>query len=103
MQTFENTTTEPNFKVPQSDIDSIRSKFDLKIFHEYANILKGMYSARFNGDLESKGDHNQMDTVPGGPSPPSSRLSKLDIQIKSGASRQKRRRVLASINTLYYI
>ncbi len=58
------------FKVPQTGIDSIRSKLTLKIFDEYANILKGMYSTRFNGRLERKGDHNQMDTAPGGPSPP---------------------------------
>jgi hypothetical protein len=30
------------FKVPQAGIDSMRSKLDLKIFDEYANILKGM-------------------------------------------------------------
>jgi hypothetical protein len=58
------------FKVPQTGIDSIRSKLVLKIFDEYANILKGMYSTRFNGPLESKVDHNQMDTAPGGPSSP---------------------------------
>ncbi len=37
------------FKVPQVCIDSIRSKLVFKIFEEYANILKGMYSTRFNG------------------------------------------------------
>ncbi len=58
------------FNVPQTDIDSIRPKLTLKIFDEYVNILKGMYSTRFNGNLESKGDHNQKDTVPDGPSPP---------------------------------
>jgi hypothetical protein len=51
-------------------IDSIRSKLTLKIFDEYANILKGMYSTRFNGRPKNKGDHDQMDTAPGGPSPP---------------------------------
>ena len=40
------------------------------IFDEYANILKGMYSTRFNGRPKNKGDHDQMDTVPDGPSPP---------------------------------
>ncbi len=39
----------PYFKVPQGDIDSIRSKLVFKIFDEYPNILKGMYSTRFNG------------------------------------------------------
>ncbi len=63
------------FKVPQSGIDSIRSKLALKIFDEYANILKGMYSTRFNGRPKgrvtmTKGDHDQMDTVSGGSSPP---------------------------------
>ncbi len=36
------------FKVPQEGIDSITSKLAFKIFDEYANILKGMYSVRFN-------------------------------------------------------
>jgi hypothetical protein len=59
------------FKVPQAGIDSIRSKLAFKIFDEleYANILKGMYSTRFNGHPKNKGDHDQMDTAPGGPSP----------------------------------
>ena len=59
-----------HFKVPQADIESIRSKLVFKIFDEYANILKGMYSTRFNGRPKSKDDHDQMDTAPGGPSPP---------------------------------
>ena len=36
------------FKVPQAGIESIRSKLAFIIFDEYANILKGMYSTRFN-------------------------------------------------------
>jgi hypothetical protein len=40
------------------------------IFDEYANILRGMYSTRFNGLPENKGDHAHMDTAPGGPSSP---------------------------------
>jgi hypothetical protein len=51
------------FKVPQTGIDSIRSKLVFKIFDEYANILKGMYSTRFNGHPKNKGDHDQMDTT----------------------------------------
>jgi hypothetical protein len=58
------------FKVPQADIESIRSKLAFIIFDEYANILKGMYSTRFNGRPKNKGDHDQMDTAPGGPLPP---------------------------------
>ncbi len=58
------------FKVPPAGIDSIRSKLVSKIFDEYANILKGMYSTRLNGLPKNKGDHDQMDTSPDGPSPP---------------------------------
>ena len=58
------------FKVPQAGIESIRSKLAFKIFDEYANILKGMYSTRFNGIPKDKGGHNQRDTAPSGPSPP---------------------------------
>ncbi len=56
------------FKVPQGGIDSIRSKLAFKIFDEYVNILKVMYSTRFNGRPKNKGDHDQMDTVPDGSS-----------------------------------
>ena len=58
------------FKVPPTGIESIRSKLVFKIFDEYANILKGMYSTRFNGRPKSKGDHDQMDAAPDGPSSP---------------------------------
>jgi hypothetical protein len=56
------------FEVPQTGIDSIRSKLAFRIFDEYANILKGMYSTKFNGRPKNKGDHDQMDTAPAGPS-----------------------------------
>ncbi len=59
-----------NFKVPQAGIDSIRSKLTFKIFDEYANILKGMYSTKFHGRPTNQDDHDQMVTAPGGPSPP---------------------------------
>ena len=36
------------FYVPQAGIESIRSKLAFKIFDEYENILKGMYSTRFD-------------------------------------------------------
>jgi hypothetical protein len=58
------------FKVPQTGIDSIRSKLAFKIFDEYANILKDMYSTRFNDRPINKGDHDQMDTAPDGASTP---------------------------------
>ena len=40
------------FKVPSTTLETIRSKLDMKIFDEYANILKGMYSIRYNGRSE---------------------------------------------------
>jgi hypothetical protein len=63
------------FKVPQTGIDCIRSKLVFKIFDEYANILKGMYSTRFNGHTKKKSDNDQMDTVPGGSSVPTKKTS----------------------------
>ncbi len=57
-------------KVPQADFESIRSKLTFKILDEYANILKGMYSTRFNGRPKDNGTHDQMDTALNGPMPP---------------------------------
>jgi hypothetical protein len=37
------------FKDSQASIESIRSKLALKILDEYSNILKDMFSTRFNG------------------------------------------------------
>jgi hypothetical protein len=37
------------FQGPSPDMESRRSKLDFQIIDEYANILKGMYSMRFNG------------------------------------------------------
>jgi hypothetical protein len=51
------------FKVPQAGIESIRSKLAFKIFDEYANILKGMYSMRFNGCPKDNDDHDQMSFI----------------------------------------
>jgi hypothetical protein len=53
--------------VPNASIEPIRSKLAMKIFDEYANILKGMYSTRFNGGS----DHGDTPTHPAlGPTPP---------------------------------
>ena len=41
------------FKVPSASLETNRSKLTMKIFDEYANILKGMYSIRFCLDLET--------------------------------------------------
>ncbi len=50
------------FKVPSTSIDSIRTKLPMTIFDEYANILKGMYSVRFNGRPDSGGTSARPDT-----------------------------------------
>jgi hypothetical protein len=57
------------FKVPNAIIKPIRSKPTMKIFDVYANILKGMYSIRFNG--RSWADHGGTPTRPAlDPTPP---------------------------------
>ena len=38
------------FNVPEASIQSIYSKLAMRVFDEYANILKCMYSTRFSGD-----------------------------------------------------
>ena len=35
-------------RVPEASIDLIRTKVAMKIYDEYANILRGMYSTRLN-------------------------------------------------------
>ena len=37
------------FQVPEASIESIRSKLNMRIFDEYTNNLRCMYSTRFNG------------------------------------------------------
>ncbi len=37
------------FEVPSSSVEPIHAKLAMKMFDEYANILKGMYSIQFNG------------------------------------------------------
>jgi hypothetical protein len=46
------------FEVPPGSIEPIRSKLAMKIFDEYTNVLKGMYSIRFNG----RSDHGDTST-----------------------------------------
>ncbi len=50
------------FKVPSVSIDSIRTKLAMTIFDKYANILKGMYSIRFNGRSDPGGTSARPDT-----------------------------------------
>jgi hypothetical protein len=82
------------FKVPQAGIESIRSKLAFKIFYEYANILKGMYSVRFNERPRDSDAYDQTDSAPRPPSSPPSTLGSL---ITLGAQRRRRRRGLDSI------
>ena len=50
------------FKVPSTSIDSIRTKLAMTIFDECTNILKGMYSIRFNGRSDPGGTSARPDT-----------------------------------------
>ena len=44
------------FKVPETSIESIYSKLNMRVFDEYTNILKFMFSTRFNGWSTRSGD-----------------------------------------------
>ena len=48
------------FEVPSGSIEPIRVKLAMKIFDEYANILKCMYSIRYNG----RSDHGDTSVRP---------------------------------------
>ena len=50
------------FKVPSMSVELIRTKLAMTIFDEYANILKGMYSTRFNGRADLGGTSARPDT-----------------------------------------
>ena len=50
------------FKVPSASVELIRTKLAMTIFDEYANILKGMYSTRFNGRADLGGTSGRSDT-----------------------------------------
>ena len=43
------------FEIPPASIESIRAKLAMKIFDEYANILKGMHSIQCNGRSDHGG------------------------------------------------
>ena len=57
------------FKVPQASIESIRSKLAFKLFDEFTNILKGMYSMRFNGTTADGDIPAGTPSDQGGPAP----------------------------------
>ncbi len=50
------------FKVPSASVELIRTQLDMTIFDEYTNILKGMYSTRFNGRADLGGTSARPDT-----------------------------------------
>ncbi len=50
------------FKVPSASVELIRTKLAMTIFDEYAHILKGMYSIRFNGRDDLGGTSARPDT-----------------------------------------
>ena len=43
------------FEVPSASVEPIHAKLAMKIFDEYANILMGIFSIRFNGRPDHEG------------------------------------------------
>ena len=58
------------FQVPEASIDSIGSKLARRIFDEDANILRCMYSVRFNRDSPGTGSSHRDPSSPVTPTPP---------------------------------
>ena len=51
-------------------MESIRSKLSLKMYDEYVNVLRGMYSVRFNGSASRQGTSTQVQSAPSDTTPP---------------------------------
>ena len=75
------------FQVPEASIDSIGSKLAMRIFDEYANILRCMYSIRFNGDSPGTGSSHRDPSSSESPAPP------LIRSLESGRPDKHRRRI----------
>ena len=75
------------FQVPEVSIESIGSKLAMRIFDEYANILRCMYSIRFNGDSSGTGSSHRDPSSPETPTPP------LIRSLESGRPDKFRKRV----------
>ena len=58
------------FRVPEASIEPIGSKLGMKIFDEYPNTLRYMYSTRFNGDPSRSGSSHEDNPISENPSPP---------------------------------
>ena len=81
------------FKVPDAGMESIRSKLVLKIYDEYVNVLRRMYSVRFNGSASRKGTSSQSQSAPAKPFPLSSTPS-TPLPTKFRKHKGRRRREL---------
>ena len=57
------------YQVPEASIESIGSKLAMRIFDEYANILKCMYSTRFNGGSTRAGTSSEAQPTPNADTP----------------------------------
>jgi hypothetical protein len=60
----------------------------MKIYDEYANVLRGMYSVRFNGGSSTQAQSAPQETPP----PFVNTLEAASALTKVGNARQKRRR-----------
>jgi hypothetical protein len=82
------------FKVPQTGIETKRSKLVMKTFDEYTNILKGMYSTRFNDRPTGSDTCILYHSVPHGPIP--SLISDVQVwqsnKIRSLKEKEKKER-----------
>ena len=75
------------FQVPEASIEAIGSKLVMKIFDEYANILRCMYNTRFNGDPSRTGSSHENKPIPETPTP------SLIRSLESGRPDKFRRRI----------
>ena len=70
------------FKVPQTGIENIRLKQAMKIHDEYANILRCVYSVRFNGSPSDQDASKKTRSDPTDPRTPLWVFQALGLQIR---------------------
>jgi hypothetical protein len=88
------------FKVPEAGMESIRSKLVLKIYDEYVNELRRMYSVRFNGSASRQGTSSQSSQSQSAPSetiPPLINTLEAWIPTKFRKHKGRRRRELIKL------
>ena len=79
-------------------MESTRSKLVLKIYDEYVNVLRRMYSVRFNGSASRQGTSSQSQSEPSDTTPPLIKSLEAWLPTKFRKHKGRKRRELIKLN-----